>query len=167
MNVPGYRRSLPSRGIERPYYDIQGPTIHGALRCVLLGEQLLDGEAHFIQELSRHYPCPGDGCIYCEQGRGKRRKAYVAAMTTASQQNFVLELTDHAINQLHELTPGRLSLRGLIVTLSRAKNKKGTASRQGKVLVVISGEVDEAKLPPAFDEVPHLQKMWGQLAARN
>jgi len=161
MLPPGFRRCRPGIGLQRPYYDVQGPTIHGPLYCTLLADQILIGNAHYIAEARRHIPCPGDGCPWCLSGRGKRRKGYIAAITTRSRQKFVLELTDAALNQLEKWMEQGTPLRGLKLKLERRQSKKGDRSKTAMVLLTFEGDATTENLPEAFDEVPHLEKMWG------
>jgi hypothetical protein len=160
-------RAMPSEGLRNPYYDIQGAHVGGPLTGILLGHQLVKGLAHYVAEASRYLPCTGEEDCYLCVERGKRRKAYCSAVTRHSGQCFVMEFTDYSVSTLAKLTQGRESLRGLIVTLTRAKNKSGQPTKQGKVLLQINGEANLEKLPPYFDEIPHLQKMWGMLSETN
>lgn len=164
MRLPkGFVREKPSKGIDRPYYDIQGPTIHGPLRGILLSDHFVYGETHYVAEARRHLPCTRDkSCPWCGI-RGKRRKAYIGAMSPRSRQLFVMEFTDCAITSLEAQTGNAQSLRGWFVTLTRKRNKKGDGNRQGKVEVEVTGPYLTDDLPPAFDETPHLEKMWGLL----
>lgn len=163
--IPGFSRSRPGRGFDRPYYDIQGATIHGHLRCVILAEDVYRGTTHFISEARRHVPCTGDHetCHYCRSKIGKRRKGYVAALTIGSRIKFVLELTDKALNVLEAEYNTRGTLRGLRVRLERKANKQGIRTKQAAVLVTVEGTETPDTLPPAFDETPHLAKQWGLL----
>lgn len=161
MSIRGFSRCRPGVGLQRPYYDVQGPTIHGALHCIILGDAVLNGNAHYVAEARRHFPCVGEGCHWCRDGRGKRRKGYIAAVTRYSRQKFVLELSDCAMNQLDKVLAAGTNLRGLMVTLKRHQSKSGGFSKTAKVILTIDGIDESDNLPEAFDETPHLEKMWG------
>jgi hypothetical protein len=163
--IPGFSRTRPGRGFDRPYYDVQGATIHGHLRCVILADDVFRGTTHFIAEARRHVPCSGDpqSCHYCKNGIGKRRKGYVAAITTSSRIKFVLELTDKALNSLEGEYNTRGTLRGLRIRVERKANRQGVRTRHAAVLVTVEGSEEPDTLPPAFQEEPHLAKMWGLL----
>lgn len=162
MHLPGWRRGRPGVGLDKPYYDVHGAPAHGELRCYLLSDAPFYGECHYDKEARRHYPCPGKPhCDYCRAGKGKRRKGYIAAMFASSRQLFVLELTDKSLDDFEKLTAGRQSCRGLLVSVKRTPKADGSANRLGKVRLSVESTEGHRHLPPAFDELPHLLKMWG------
>lgn len=160
-SIPGWGRSAPGQSIDNPYYNVRGASIHQTIRAVILAPGVFHGNSHWVQEHGRHFPCTGDaGCEYCRRGRGKRRKGYAAAMFLASKMLLVIEFTDKALDEVNSMLNQRGSLRGLIVHLSRKMSKQGERKRNAQVIVEFQGNYS-GQLPEAFDELPHLLKMWG------
>lgn len=158
---PGWGRGAPGEFNPKPYYLVRGPSIHQGIRCVLLADKPFHGLSHWIKEIGRHQPCLGEPhCEHCRARRGKRRKGYIAAQYCSSKLLFVLELTDKALHEIDAVLNQRGSLRGLVLHAYRKRNSKGEASKNAEVIIEWQGTSD-AKLPEAFDELPHVMRMWG------
>lgn len=162
MQIPGWSREAPGKGLDKPYFKVHGPKHYAPLVAIILGEVPFKGMTHYDMHAQRHFPCPlTTDCIYCQNNRGKRRKGYISAMYPGSKELFILELSDSAMNQLQDLIELRRTLRGLKVKLWRKPSKDGVRSATARVMVEVLADESSERLPAAFDETPHVFKMWG------
>lgn len=138
---------------------------HRPIEAVVLSEAVFGCYTHYEGERTR--PCfwmevgPGPGsrveCPYCKQGLPRRWKGYVAVQTARSGRLALVELTRAAMELCPRLHPGRSSLRGVALVVTRI----GT-SRQGRVVAQARDQFPPGHpdLPPAPDVEAALIRLW-------
>lgn len=147
---------LPDRrSLSRQWRKVYGPRGLKRLHVKTLSEDILSVWTHFDTTINRVRPCEGLKCPYCIKGLARRFLGYAAAMRSDTNEPCIVEITEGAARKLREmgLLPGKL--RGYSLTLFRLKDYVN-APVQVEAL-----KLSRQDLPPSFDVLPSLLRLWG------
>lgn len=119
-----------------------GPKIHGC----------------WMHWTGKTIPCLGaTDCPLCGAGQPRRWKGYCACTDLACRQSFILELTEPPAAHIEARASAGLAIPAMKVTVWRQNSQ-----RNSRIEIEIEARrVPDSKLPPAFDPVPTLLRLWG------
>lgn len=151
---------LPERP-NRRWWKVIAPQGKVPLTVTILDDQWVGFWTHWIQDRwnpkGRVVQCEGHAdCPFCKAAKPIRWTGYAAAVVHHPREDRVLALTEGAARDLKPQLENRGSLRGLTVVLQRH-----LPHPNAPVHAKVVAEVSEDKLPPAFDIMPSLMRMWG------
>ena len=102
-------------------------------------------------------PCDNtEQCPYCQAGLGNRWTGFAPVWCRNDNDSRVVALTEGAARQLLPTLSQRGSLRGIACKLQRQPGKVNNP-----VQVTFEKEIPSHKLPPAFDIMDSLARLWG------
>jgi len=122
-----------------------------------------------VREVWTHYHrgrtvgCSKPACPGCDAKCPMRYEAYVGLYSPPTKKHIILGLTVGAVRQIVDQV-GRLdSIRGLVISASRA------SKRPNARVVVETGLVypDMSALPAQFEVLEHLERIWGVEASED
>lgn len=144
---------LPSYDQMRWYKPLSPKTTNGIV-VTILGDTFLAKWTHYVPPT---LPCTEtEDCHWCKAGHGNRYNGYIACHYETTKQLHMLCLTYGACKQILPELKTRGTLRGLRVKLARKHN-----GEKAPVLVQILDRLNPASVPPPFDVLDSLSKMWG------
>ena len=164
QNVPQRGRGVPLPPLEeKPWWKVIAPIGQNVLGVTFLDECWIGYPMHYVEEINKNLPCTQNrDCFMCRRGRVPRWSGYAAVHSANHRAEKILALTQWAAAQLLPYIERRGTLRGLVVDFQRRPAKQdGLAKRNDKVHVTVKGVKNAEILPPAFNVLPSLEKMWG------
>lgn len=141
----------------RPFYPIWSPTPDRDVSAVITSQDVIGVWTHWYE--GRTHPCRGSRrrCEGCGLGYRRQWKGYLAGHDFNRGRSGLIEVTQEAFLRTPGLTLRKGKLRGCVIRLRRAG-----ASRQARVVAALTEWTgDRAALPPAFDVVAALERIWG------
>lgn len=142
--------------LARQWFRVLRATVNRPVNVVILGNKLFGLSLHYDANGGGTLPCLGDrDCKLCQMFH-RRWKGYVAARYAHSLQCCVLEVTEACARAMGDNPSASNGLRGLLANLYR----KGKAPNS-PVHCKLERYGNTDKLPPAFDVVPHLERLYG------
>lgn len=127
----------------------------GVIAGVITTRDLREVWTHFHR--GRTVGCSRPDCPGCESSCPQRYEAYVGLYSPPSKKHIILGLTVGAVRQIVDQI-GRLdSIRGLVISATRA------SKRPNARVVLETGLVyaDMSALPASFEVLEHLERIWG------
>jgi len=127
------------------------------LNLLILSEELLGLHTHYA---TRTVPCgfPEHGCKFCNDGRPRTWRGYLAAYDLRRKGPCIAELPPAAARQLDDKTQGFASLRSIIIELER------TSERDNAPIRLVHCERYEPEsggsIPQPFDLTAQLGRIW-------
>lgn len=151
---------LPAEPNKR-WWKVIAPKGKTALKATILDDDWIAFWTHWVHnELNpkgRVVLCDGEqNCRLCKDGFGLRWTAYAAAKTWYPDALHVLAITEAAARTLRLERDKRGTLRGLVVILQRM-----LPHNNAPVHVSVCGMDAPENVPPSFDVMPSLLRMWG------
>jgi hypothetical protein len=129
------------------------------LRGIITSHQLFGCRTHF--STGRTLPCLGNDCKPCADGSSWNWHGYISLYEPTHGSTCILEITDQAAQQLLRQAKAFGTLRGLMLSASRAAKRPN-----GRVVISIEPHSFPAEaLPPPIDLISYLEHMWGIDAA--
>jgi hypothetical protein len=130
------------------------PRSVAGFQAVLLSRCLVCVPTHWIDGRTR--PCAGQPCWCHAENVVPKWKGFAACLVGEDRQEFLLELTAGACEQILNGAPDQDNMRGLVVNVRRRDRRQ-----QAPVDVEILRQLAGGSLPPAFDVLAVLLKVWG------
>lgn len=163
MQEPYARAALPPRAsLERQWHKVVSPRGKVPLMVGLLGKNLEEFWIHFDVDVKRTVPCRGEErCSYCKATLPRRYRAFCAAMDSQTRDLCVVEITEGAARTILSDPLAANGLRGLLLCLRRFKVHANAPVHA----TLTEGRTTSAKIPPAFDVMPSLQRLWDNCSA--
>ncbi len=155
MSIP--LAELPEdRSFHREWFKIVSPRRMVPIQVGLLSQDFTGIWTHFCNHANRTVPCVGEAhCDRCQVGLHRRWKGYIAAILSTTRQPVIVELTEGAARAIRNDPLYKSGLRGCILTLQRKKPHK-----TAPVFADLQGPIPGANVPPDFDVLPSLERLW-------
>ncbi len=147
---------------QRPIVPIYSPLPGAILEVVLLDSLVLHREMHFdrnIGPFGAPVPCMGlPSCSYCCANLGKRPRCFLACALLGTLKPGVLQLSDGGAEDLRLIVQRLADWRGLTLSITRRDKR-----RNARQVVASKGRFDGERLPPTFNVIPVLERIWGMV----
>jgi len=138
------------------FYEVLSPKSTTPIICVVTSERWLGVYTHHFDDRTR--PCTGNelDCDGCHRRLGRRWKAYLCGAMPLGNRPVIIELTHGAVQSCPVMIPPTFNMRGMKIRLWRTKPGK-----QSQVRCSLEGIAGDYTVPPAFNLVRALHKVWG------
>lgn len=148
---------------EKPWWKVIAPVNQGVLGVTILDDTWTGYPLHYMLDLNKNLPCAKPNhCWMCHRGSVARWSGYLSVQRNHPPAFKILALTPFAAFQLKPVLEKRGTLRGLMVDLQRRPQHANAAPKKNDpVWVKFKGYKNEETLPPAFDVLNSLERMWG------
>ena len=138
------------------FYPLVRASHLAAQHFCILSDTVIGVWTHFMEDGSTH-PCFHDrACKGCQDKRATRWAGYLACLRTAKPNLVLVEITPDAYYGCPPLHHKKeLSLRGCLLTITRAKGKRGKVHCELKPSKLVQS------IPALFDVKEALCRIWG------
>ena len=146
--------ACPPAPNERRFVRICCPRTKAGVHALLIAPRVTGVWTHYCD--NRTVPCAGLHCGICRDGHKPRWKGYIPCLEFPGRAVKLLEMTENAYQQLEALAKDRPTYRGLGVKVFRRHDRACAAMD-----VELVDHKYQHELPPPFDPVPILLRLWG------
>lgn len=141
---------------EGRFYEVISPKSTQPVFMVVTSERWLGVYTHHFDDRTR--PCTGSelDCDGCHRRLGRRWKAYLCGATFGTNRPVIIELTHGAVQSCPAMIDCNFNMRGRKIRVWRTKPGK-----QSQVRCAFEGMPADYTVPPPFNLVQALCKVWG------
>lgn len=138
------------------YVPLHSPKPSRPIEGTFLNPRPLGVMTHFLDGVTSACIAAEVGCTHCLQGKRPRWKGFVGYYSFAVGRVCLLELTPNAFKNSRQLSDVNFNLRGY-----GFKAMRNGGAVNSRVSVLVSDRLTTAtRLPPEFDPLPTLVRVW-------